>query len=69
MLAALTETAARDLHAIWDYIADERSPDIADRIFGELLDECERLAHEPGMGYTRADLVQDHTVDSGSASG
>jgi plasmid stabilization system protein ParE len=57
----ITETAVADLHEIWEYIADD-SPDVADRVFQELLNECERLASDPGIGHTREDLIPKRPV-------
>ena len=57
----LTATAAADLDEIWEYIAEE-SLDAADRVFGELLGECARLATDPGIGHTREDLVSSRAI-------
>lgn len=57
----LTETAAAYLHEICDYIAAD-SIDAAGRVFGELLEACDRLGTQPGMGHAREDLVAKHPI-------
>lgn len=58
---ALTETAAADLEEIWAYIAED-SLDAADRVLGELLAECERIAIDPAIGHAREDLVSSRPM-------
>lgn len=57
----LTETAAADLDEMWEYIAADNI-DAADRVFEELLDACDRLGTNPGMGYAREDLVSSRPM-------
>jgi plasmid stabilization system protein ParE len=51
----LTETAAADLEAIWDFIAQD-SEGAATRVFNEILDACDELGGQPGLGHAREDL-------------
>jgi plasmid stabilization system protein ParE len=53
--------AAKDLHDIWEYIADDNL-DAADRFLGKLRDQILALAETPGMGHRRDDLAQDRPI-------
>jgi plasmid stabilization system protein ParE len=56
----LAPIARTDLHEIWDYYADEiQDVDLADRIRDEFFAAFDALAHTPGMGHYRSDLVAE----------
>jgi plasmid stabilization system protein ParE len=46
----LTEDADADINALWLYIAQNRSPDTADRLANRIYDAFELLAENPFMG-------------------
>lgn len=50
----LTDRAAGDLHAIWDYIADD-NVDAADRVIDALYSAFGLLAKMPYAGHVRRD--------------
>jgi plasmid stabilization system protein ParE len=50
----LSTDAARNLDAIWEYIAAD-SIDAADRWIGTLFDAFEALGQMPAMGHQRTD--------------
>jgi antitoxin ParD1/3/4/toxin ParE1/3/4 len=52
----LTAAAEDDLFDIWAYIAADNL-EAADRVEGEILDACERVAGQPGLGHYRRDLT------------
>ncbi len=51
-----TLQAAEDLDAIWWLIAED-DRDAADRVEGEILATCHRLAKHPRMGTKRQDIT------------
>ena len=53
---ALTNAAARDLDAIWDYTADTWSIDQADRYIAEIGVACEALARGDKIGRPADDI-------------
>ena len=55
-----TPAARNDLFDLWSYIAAD-NPDAADRVEGEILGACQRLASRPSLGHFRRDLT-DMTV-------
>ncbi len=52
----LSVEAARDIREIWIYIAAD-SVKAASKVRLALLDACQRLAENPGIGHVRADLT------------
>jgi plasmid stabilization system protein ParE len=52
----LTPAAEDDLFDIWAYIAADNS-EAADRLEGDLLTSCQRLADRPDLGHFRRDLT------------
>ena len=54
----LLPEAARDIRAIWSYIAGE-NPAAATRVAGGLFDTLDRLVEQPRMGTLRAELGDD----------
>ena len=52
----LTPAAEDDLFGIWAYIAADNF-EAAERIEGEILAACVRLAARPGLGHFRRDLT------------
>ena len=52
----LSPQAVEDLDGIWLFLADE-SPELADRIDGEIRAAIWRIADFPGLGHTRPDLT------------
>jgi plasmid stabilization system protein ParE len=53
----LGREAERDLHEIWEYIAED-SVDAADRLMIKVFEAFEELARIPRMGHKREDLTQ-----------
>ena len=54
----LTEEAAEDLRAIWDYIAPENKS-AADRVIADLVSGFEHLALWPRTGRPRPEITQE----------
>lgn len=52
----LSKDAERDLHGIWEYIAQDND-DAADRWIARLFEGFEAIGETPGMGHKRADLT------------
>jgi toxin ParE1/3/4 len=52
----VTPEAQDQLGAIWEYLADAASPDIAQRFTDGILDRLDMLAHYPRTGTPRGDL-------------
>src|ERR1700688_1643623 len=50
--------AEQDLLAIWDYVAREASPDVADEQLRSLDRACEALAEWPHSGRARDELFR-----------
>lgn len=50
MLYRLSALAERDLDEIWSYIAEDASPEIADRLVDDIIDCLDLLTEQPGMG-------------------
>ena len=53
-----TETAQRDMLALWEYIAKD-DLDAANRVREAIYDAVANLVSFPGMGHRRADLGDD----------
>lgn len=51
-----TEEAAADLREIWNYL-DDQNPDAADRLVGQLDEQCILLAEYPKIGRMRPDIA------------
>ena len=49
--------ADADLLSIWQFGADEWSPEMADRHLREIEHMCDRLRDEPGLGRKRDELI------------
>jgi plasmid stabilization system protein ParE len=47
----LSPEAAQDIREIWAYIAADR------RVRLQILDACQRVARNPGIGHSREDLT------------
>jgi plasmid stabilization system protein ParE len=52
----LSPEAARDIREIWAYIAAD-SMKAARRFRLQILDACQRIADNPGIGHSREDLT------------
>ena len=52
----LSPEAARDIREIWAYIAQD-SIKAARRLRLQILDSCQRIATNPGIGHRREDLT------------
>jgi toxin ParE1/3/4 len=52
-----SKEAAEDLLAIWQFGADEWSPEIADRHLRDIDATCDRLLDAPELGRSRDDLL------------
>ena len=53
----LSELAQSDLDDIWRYIAQERSPDIADTVLARLYGALEVLSRAPHIGKPRPEFL------------
>ena len=53
----ISKRADRDLDEIWDYIAQQASPETADRVDADLHEAMRALAAMPGMGHERAETT------------
>jgi toxin ParE1/3/4 len=63
----LSPLAERDLEEIWSYVAEDASPDTADRLIDAIVDRFDLLADQPRMGRLRpefGDNVRSFTVES-----
>ena len=49
--------AAKDLEAIWQFVANEGSEITADRVIERIYSACQKLSEMPGMGHYREDLL------------
>jgi antitoxin ParD1/3/4/toxin ParE1/3/4 len=52
----LTRRARRDLLAIWNYLREHASIEVADRVLAKIYDAIQLLAAQPGLGHERADV-------------
>ncbi len=57
----LSREAAQDIREIWSYIAAD-SVNAARGFRSKLLDACQRLAVNPGMGHLRTDLTDQDVL-------
>ncbi|MDJ1178449.1 type II toxin-antitoxin system RelE/ParE family toxin [Roseofilum sp. BLCC_M91] len=51
--------ASRDLEAILDYISENQSMDVAEKLMERVNQTCQRLAQFPGLGKRRDELWPD----------
>jgi antitoxin ParD1/3/4/toxin ParE1/3/4 len=66
---SLSAEAASDIREIWLFIAND-SVRAARKVRLQIMDACERLAQNPGIGHVREDLTErplkswrsDHTL-------
>lgn len=56
---ALSPEAEEDVWGIWQYLAQEASPSVADRIESDIAKKIEFLAGMPGAGHWRRDLTDE----------
>ncbi len=54
----VTGPAKRDLTEIWSYLADQASPETADRVLRDLRQAMRDPASMPEMGHRREDLTR-----------
>jgi toxin ParE1/3/4 len=52
-----TTQANLDLLEIYNYYAEQRSADAAERMLRSIADTCEQIAAMPGMGRSREELA------------
>lgn len=52
----LSTLAEQDLDEIWSYVADDASPETADRLIDDIVDRFDLLAEQPGMGRVRPEF-------------
>jgi toxin ParE1/3/4 len=63
----LSALAERDLDEIWLYVADDASPEIADRLVDDMVDRFDLLAEQPGIGRVRSEFgpgVRSFAIES-----
>jgi plasmid stabilization system protein ParE len=52
----LSALAEQDLEEIWSCVAEDASPDTADRLIDAIIDRFELLAEQPRMGRHRPEF-------------
>ena len=63
----LSALAEQDVEEIWSYVAEDASPETADRLIDAIFDRFELLAEQPRMGRNRPEFgeaVQSVVVES-----
>ena len=63
----LSTLAEQDLDEIWSYVADDASPETADRLIDDIVDRFNLLAEQPGMGRVSPEFgpgVQSFAVEN-----
>jgi toxin ParE1/3/4 len=63
----LSALAERDLEEIWSYVADDASPETADRLIDAIIHRFELLAEQPRLGRLRPEFgagVRSFTVEN-----
>jgi toxin ParE1/3/4 len=63
----LSGLAEQDLEEIWSYVAEDASPDSADRLIDAIIDRFELLAEQPRIGRLRPEFgegVRSFAVES-----
>jgi plasmid stabilization system protein ParE len=53
-----TSLARLDLLEIWNYLAEEATPTLADKLLAEIEDAIETLVKIPRLGHRRTDLTR-----------
>ena len=53
----LSALAEQDLEDIWSYVAEDASPDTADRLLDAIIERFELLAEQPRMGRLRPEFA------------
>ena len=67
MLYRLSALAEQDLEEIWSYVAEDASPETADRLIDAIFDRFELLVEQPRMGRNRPEFgegVRSFVVES-----
>lgn len=67
MAHRLSPLAEQDLEEIWLYVAEDASPETADRLIDAIVDRFNLLAEQPAMGRLRPELgrgVRSFAVES-----
>ncbi|WP_347179460.1 type II toxin-antitoxin system RelE/ParE family toxin [Roseofilum halophilum] len=59
LICRFTIPASRDLEAILDYISENQSMDVAEKLMERVNQTCQRLAQFPGLGKRRDELWPD----------
>ena len=62
----LSALAEQDLEEIWSYVAEDASPDTADRLLDAIIERFELLVEQPRMGRLRPEFgegVRSFTVE------
>ncbi len=57
-LYRLTNKAVEDLSEIWNYTFDNWSEDQADKYYLSLINNCEEISENPGLGKSYAGIVK-----------
>ena len=52
----LSSLAERDLDEIWSYVAEDASPNTADRLIDTIIGRFELLAEQPRLGRPRPEF-------------
>ena len=52
----LSALAEQDLEEIWSYVAEDASPETADRLIDAIFDRFELLVEQPRMGRNRPEF-------------
>ena len=63
----LSALAEQDLEEIWSYVAEDASPETADRLIDAIFDRFELLVEQPRMGRNRPEVgegVRSFVVES-----
>lgn len=56
---ALTIEAESNVLEIWQYVATDRSIEVANASIAAIYDECQKLGEMPGMGHYRQELLDE----------
>lgn len=57
-LYEISSAARVDLLHVWNYLAENTSFDLADRILRDIQNAIEKVAKSPGLGHQRPDLAK-----------
>lgn len=55
---ALSAAARLDLLQAWNYLAEQASLKIADKVLADIENEMRKIAKAPGLGHKRPDLTE-----------